>query len=352
MVEQFRSNLASAGTPSSKWKPIVVSAGLQLSVLPSSTEFQTLDVFPSERSAAIDKLVDKFGEHFAAQRRAHQILSDPVKETIAKWVAKHTPQIQTAEHGKQLVGVAGQAAEKASAVPLHEWWATLVTQEKMEQPLSEAQLKELTAKLNAHFSNLACHAYVQPSAGEVGNIFVKNFDAKSTIQKANLVREGTGSCKLPLWGRVVTETVAKRLPRNTTMYLGDGGKNVPLYLDGSGEVAQNSRCCIGFLIPPLPKEKDVAEASQDASTQPAKKMKTERAKHIATHEISCEPMTIETSAGSFTFQVPILVDAAAFDEETFNTVNKGVCFRKRTAFDDHQFPQEGKITKAAPSFLS
>ena len=352
MAEQFRTNLASADKPSAKWKTAIATAGLPPTVIPSVTELQKLDVFPSERSAAISKLEEEFGKHFALQREAHQILSNPLAETIAKWVTKHTTQPAVAGKVGGAVVSVEKAAEKATSVPLHQWRAAIVAQEKLDQPFSEAQIKEVIAYLNLHFSILACQAYPKAAGGQDGNIFVKNFDEKATVQKVTLVREGSGTCKLRLWGKVVTETVAKRLPRNTTMYLGDGCQNVPLYLDGSGETAQNSRCCVPFLIPPLAKDKEVVEvAAQDAAEQSAKKAKTEKPKSAATHEISYEPLEIMTSAGKFTYQLPILVDAVPFDEDAFNSVNRGACFRKRTALDDHQFPQEAKKAKSAPSFL-
>ena len=352
MAEQFRTSLASANKPSTQWKAAIAAAALPPSVIPSVTELQKLDVFPSERSAAISKLEEEFGKHFALQREAHQILNNPLAETIAKWVGKHASQPVAAAKAEGTVVSTEPAVAKAPSVPLHQWRAAIVSQEKLDQPFSEAQIKEVIAKLNLHFSTLACRAYSDVSEDQVGNVFVKDFDEKVTVQKIALVREGSGTCKLPLWGKVVTETIAKRLPRNTTMYLGDGCQNVPLYLDGSGEIAQNSRCCVPFLIPPLPKEKDVVEvAAQEAPAQLAKKAKTEKSKNAATHEISYESLEIKTSAGTFTYQLPILVDAVPFDEETFNSANKGACFRKRTALDDHQFLQEAKKAKSAPSFL-
>ncbi len=64
------------------------------------------------------------------------------------------------------------------------------------------------------------------------------------------------------------------------MYLGDGGRGLPLYLDGSGEVAQNSRGSVGFMVPALSKEATArAQATVVEEVEPSpKKAKGKTAK--------------------------------------------------------------------------
>ena len=138
-------------------------------------------------------------------------------------------------------------------------------------------------------------------------------------------------------------------------YLGDGlgpdklGKKLPLYLDGSGDIGYNTKCCVGLMVPPLPKDavpdvgRDVGDA---AGEEPQlKKAKVTKPKPCVTHEIAVTNRQITTSTGQkFFYALPAIVDVESndFDEQVYTSVNKGQLYRRRTWLDDYTFPAPNK----------
>ena len=141
-----------------------------------------------------------------------------------------------------------------TATSFQEWHRHVVGRERFENSLSNAEIKVVVAQLNLHFAGQMAK-YLDANETCTSNLHTDGFDANVTVQKkCSLVRVGEGATYMPLWSKVVTEDVARRLARATTADLGDSnGMGPRLFLDGSGYTnIASSSIRLGWMVPPVP----------------------------------------------------------------------------------------------------
>ena len=152
---------------------------------------------------------------------------------------------------------------------------------------------------------------------------------------------------IPFWGKVVSETVAKVLPKAFCLPIGDNGGHGPtLYVEGKSNNLRLSDGCIAWAIPPLPlKESCNNNTHQQSSSSggddlalvacssgsPPKKARAEVAKKpepVPTHIIDYMDLTFELAGQKYAYQLPMLKDNPEFSD-----VFDVKCYRATTPWD-------------------
>ena len=160
-------------------------------------------------------------------------------------------------------------------------------------------MKELMALLNLHFANVCSDESLAAANGGPPkykcNLYFDTFAFTAAVPKANLVINGEGSTRCPLWGRVVTEVQAKSVNKNALAFLGDSDNQGPaLYLDGSAyQQFTSSSCCLGWCIPPLPKayHKPQTQVGEEENEEQPQSPPCKKPKKISRSKFFRQPMS-------------------------------------------------------------
>ena len=137
--------------------------------------------------------------------------------------------------------------------------------------------------------------------------------------------------RLPLWGEVITEQVAKHTARTYTVPIGDNkGKGPALYISGTDFVNPRlSTWCAAWCVPPLPKK--VVEKEKNMATDEKEKKKKKADDATATHMLDYESFSVNIGDMTFHYMAPYLRDN---DQGSQQDVYDRKCYRVRTSWDD------------------
>ena len=365
--KQLIHELSSTNDALANWPGIIQKYGLDPGeFLPPPAEIGKILIFPKTKEEFVESIGRRYAKAHEAEQVALDMLENPCQLAMSAVVCQvYPPTVRTCAGADQPEETAASHRSDPS-MDVHEWYSAIVARERREHRhgLNDAEVKELVSAIQNYFSSSKTIADTYEKGG--GNLRVDGYDPTATVQKLKVLRVGEGKSRLMLWGDVIFESTAKRTNRAKLVYLGNGGDELqlPLYLDGSADVACNGRCCLGMMIPPLPKdavqqECEAVPVDGDPETPSKKKQRVEKPKPTATHKLVFDPATFQMSWGkAYTYSIPFIesLEENDFDSEKFTKVNKGACYRQRTELDDHQFAKRSddpvKPVKPAASWVT
>jgi hypothetical protein len=126
--------------------------------------------------------------------------------------------------------------------------------------MRSSELRELESHLQCSLASLCQSAY----SDTIVNIQLVEVTPASAKKPATLLAykaSSDGASRIPFWGRIVTESVAKLLGKTSTMPITpvpvkDGLVGPPLFIDGTNYMNHGrSDFCVAWLIKPVPTKK-------------------------------------------------------------------------------------------------
>ena len=298
------------------------------------------DIFPSERQKTVAAIL----EVFDAERHADWLAVE-ISHDMSRFVGRLLSEQSESKQHELALAVAGAAnptfaaasEQCEQAMPLSTFLKRLGDTEEAEQSWSHLFKRRVAAAVSMHL----IEAFVDSAAMKDCNLQIELANpGMGKASKLQVVRRGPGHCHLPFFGKVVEEQAAAMASRVNVLPLGDGGKGLRLFVDGTSFCnPKRSDVCVAWLLPRAAKEKD----AEEEVLQPKKKAKT-TASPPSSHAIQFESFEVQVDGTTLEYEVPYLVDIEA------NKLMEGKCIREYLPWDSVELAKPKKTITSKLSF--
>ena len=191
--------MASASQVRYGWPPVLTHYGLNPEVMMRHFDAAKIELFPTEKQAAVKLCVNAYDEmHPEEVRRADfKLLPCSTVFTLMRKALVPQPQVQNVAEAAAAIEEedASQPEKKRRLMSVGEWWTEVGQAEDQTLDVPHWKKREILARISLYFSELAAKTYISKPDGEFWGVYLVRDSVELKNKKVTLERSGAGDVR-------------------------------------------------------------------------------------------------------------------------------------------------------------